>query len=136
MHRCIHAGLLKEKRLSLDELLEKLWSCAPDTGAVVIYIGRVKGPNRTLILQADDPKAAEEELHRIAEEAANKPSIHGAAVYTRLGRLKPGEPVAYIAVAAENRRAAIQTLLELVNAYKATKHIKHIDIHEDETYTR
>ena len=130
MERCIEAKLLEpEESITVDEIVERLWNCSTDVGAVLVYIGRVKGENVKLILAVKDPSRALEEMYSILEDAARRyTGLRGAVMYTYVGERLPAEPVAYIAVAAVDRFTALKSLEELVNAYKNLRSVEHREV--------
>ncbi len=130
MERCIEARLLERgERVTVDEMVEKLWNCGDDVGAVLVYIGRVKGRDVRLVLDVEDVSKALDELRSILENVASRHSrLRGAILYTYTGERRPAEPVAYIAVAAVDRFTALKSLEELVNAYKSLNTIKHKEV--------
>lgn len=130
MQRCIEARLLEPREsIEVDEITRKLWNCGVDVGAVLVYIGRVKGMDVKLVLEAPDAGEALRELEAILEGVVKRyEKLRGALLYTYVGERLPGEPVAYIAVAAVDRYTALKALEELVNAYKSTRSITHREV--------
>lgn len=79
------------------------------SGAVVTFLGRVRGP-----AEADDysltlehyPGMATNEITAILAEARTRWEIADALVIHRFGRLGPGEPIVFVATAAAHRGEA------------------------------
>ncbi len=126
--RCLHAGIIREAQ-SLDALYSTIWDCSPDIGVVAAYVGRVKGPGKALRLEIVNETLAADELKSIVEAVAEKyENIRGIILYTHVGLRREGQPIVYILVAAVDRSTAINALRELVDAYKSTKFIKHVEV--------
>ena len=127
MSKCIHVDILEPSHaIRVDDIIGQLWHCSSDIGAVVAYVGRVKGENVELVLDVIDEEKALHELREAVETLVEKyPGLRGATLYTYRGVRKPGEPVAYIAAAAVDRRTAVEALAELVDRYKATRYLRH-----------
>lgn len=76
------------------------------SGAVVTFLGRVRGPagseDYSLTLE-HYPGMAEREITAILAEARTRWQIADALVIHRFGRLVPGEPIVFVATAAAHR---------------------------------
>ena len=87
------------------------------------FIGRVRptgaaGEPLAALELEHYPGMTEAQLHALASAAASR---HGAAavlVQHRVGRVRPGEPIVLVAVAADRRGPALRCGLELLEALK------------------
>lgn len=114
--------------ISPDEVIARL--ADPANGAVVVFVGVVRNETegravRYLEYEAY-PEMAEPLLAQIGDEVrARWPSIRGAAIVHRVGRLEVGETAVVIALSAAHRqetfdalRYAIDRLKEIVPIWK------------------
>jgi len=81
-----------------------------DVGAIVTFTGICRDEGGTLeALELEHyPGMAENELTRIAEEAAAKWPIVAATVIHRFGRIQPGEDIVLVVTASPHRAAALE----------------------------
>ena len=79
-----------------------------DVGALVAFTGLCRDEGATLAaLELEHyPGMAEEEIGRIADEAARRWPLLGLTVIHRHGRITPGEPIVLVLTAASHRQAA------------------------------
>lgn len=91
-------------------------------GAVVLFLGTVReftAGRQTAALDYECyPEMAEQELHRLAEEATRRWQLVGLAIVHRLGRLDLGEASVAVAVSAAHRRAAFEAGQWLIDTLK------------------
>jgi molybdopterin synthase catalytic subunit len=122
---------ITEEALDIDALLEKITS--PDTGAVVLFTGVVRGvtdrekrTTRYLEYEAYQPMA-EEKMQQIASEIrARWPVVQGIVLVQRIGKLAPCTPTVLVGCAAAHRdegvfeaaRYGIDRLKEIVPVWK------------------
>jgi molybdopterin synthase catalytic subunit len=76
------------------------------TGAIVTFTGRVRGGAVTALALEHYPQMTERSIHRMLESAAKRWPIHAAKVVHRVGELRPGEAIVWLAVASAHRAAA------------------------------
>lgn len=81
-----------------------------DVGAIVTFTGLCRGEDgRLAALELEHyPGMAEQEIGRIADEAAGRWPLHGLTVIHRYGRLVPGENIVLVAAASSHRQAAFE----------------------------
>jgi molybdopterin synthase catalytic subunit len=90
-------------------------------GAVATFTGFVRAEDGLSALTLEHyPRMTEREITRHVDEAAKRWSILGATIIHRVGRLKPGDPIVFVAVAACHRRAAFSAC-EFLMDYLKTK---------------
>ncbi len=117
----IHVGLTPDP-IDTGALLASVQN--PQAGAVLLFTGTVRAESRSrhvrfLEYEAHDA-LAEQEMRRIAEEAAGRwPVLRVAAVH-RLGRLEIGEISVAIAVSAPHRDDAFAAGRFLIDTLKQT----------------
>lgn len=121
--------------ISLDELTRAVTS--PETGAVCIFSGAVRGETRAgdnmqsihtawLEYEAYEPMALAKMRQVVAEIRERWPLVQGVAVVQRVGRLEVSEPTVLIACAAAHRdqgcfeaaRYGIDRLKQIVPVWK------------------
>jgi len=92
-----------------------------ETGAIVTFTGIARadgGKSQVLELEAY-PGFTEGEIRRIAEEARVRFSLHDLMVIHRVGKIKPGEPIVFVATAAGHRREAFEAADFLMDYLKS-----------------
>lgn len=126
---------LAREPISLDDLTRAVTS--PETGAVCIFSGAVRGETRTgideqstrtawLEYEAYEPMALVKMRQVVAEIREKWPLVQGVAVVQRVGRLEVSEPTVLIACAAAHRdqgcfeaaRYGIDRLKQIVPVWK------------------
>ena len=92
-----------------------------DIGGLVNFIGYCRDEGGTLAaLELEHyPGMAEEELTRIAADAASRWPLLGLVVIHRYGRIKPGEQIVMVACASAHRRAAVEAADFLMDFLKS-----------------
>jgi len=89
---------------------QRLADLAANAGALVAFVGRVRGHDGPVALAAlhleHYPVVTENEIARIAHEAAERWPLLGCRVIHRVGRLEPSEPIVLVVIAALHRKAA------------------------------
>jgi molybdopterin synthase catalytic subunit/molybdopterin converting factor small subunit len=117
----ILAGILGPgEEVDLDDIVSRL--SLPGVGAVALFVGVVRSPNRgeeVEYLDYDyDPEMTPEWLERLAREEVEKKGLAGVALYHYVGRRRPGERTMIAAVAAQVREEAFEALREIVDRVK------------------
>jgi molybdopterin synthase catalytic subunit len=89
-------------------------------GAVVAFTGLCRDENgRLAALELEHyPGMAEEEIARIAEEAASRWPLAGITVIHRSGRILPGENIVLVVTASAHREAAFAAASFLMDYLK------------------
>ena len=94
----------------------------PEDGAVLLFLGTVRNHNDGREVDHLDYEAyvamAEQELARVAGEAAERWNIERFAVTHRIGRLEIGEVAVAIAVAAPHRAEAYDASRYIIEELK------------------
>ncbi len=127
------------EEVDLDRLAERLKKASPEAGALVIYVGFVKGVVDGKRVERLDYEVYEEyterRMRRIAEELAERdPRVKAVVIYHRKGSFRPGEDVVYIGVAATTRSAAFQAAREAIDRVKHETGIWKLERREDGAY--
>jgi molybdopterin synthase catalytic subunit len=102
-------------------LLSKFCAGRTDVGGVVSFTGLVRadqGEGTLLELEAY-PGFAEAEIARIAEAAKARFSLDDYLIVHRIGQIRPGEPVVFVAAAAAHRREAFEGADHLMDYLKS-----------------
>lgn len=76
------------------------------TGAVVTFVGYVRGEGITALALEHYPGMTERSITDTLRRAAKRWPVQGAQVVHRVGELAPGEPIVWLAVASAHRAAA------------------------------
>ncbi|HEX6858645.1 MAG TPA: molybdenum cofactor biosynthesis protein MoaE [Caulobacteraceae bacterium] len=92
-----------------------------ETGAVVSFTGLARAETgRSLALELEAyPGFTEQEIGRIAETARSRFGLDDFAILHRVGKMAPGEPIVFVAVAAAHRRAAFEACDFLMDYLKS-----------------
>ncbi|MBV8047057.1 MAG: molybdenum cofactor biosynthesis protein MoaE [Paludibacterium sp.] len=95
---------------------------AGDAGAVVAFVGRVRGQDGPVALASlfleHYPGVTESEIARIAREAATRWPLLACRVVHRVGHLRPGEGIVLVLMASSHRQAAFQAAEYLMDYLK------------------
>lgn len=132
---------LLDSPLDVDSVVERV--AGPDTGGIVTFVGTVRNASRGKQIRHLEyeayPEMAEQELDRIAEQAAARWPGTRVAVDHRTGRLEIGDIAVVVVAAAPHRgeafeacRFTIDTLKERVPIWKkevATDGASWVDEH-------
>ena len=103
--------------------LAELVGAANSDGAVVSFVGLVRGPTtegdqvQTLVLE-HHPRLTTRSLDEIASEAMQRFGISHVRVVHRCGALAPGEPIVFAGAASAHRRAAFDAADYLMDRLK------------------
>ncbi len=85
---------------------------AGDAGAVVSFLGRVRGEETetvvTVLYLEHYPGVTERMLGELETEARGRWAIDEPLIIHRVGDLKPGEPIVFVCVSARHRRDAFE----------------------------
>lgn len=88
-------------------------------GAIATFTGFVRAENGLSALVLEHyPAMTEREIARHIEEAHGRWPLLGVAVVHRVGRLRPGERIVFVAVAAAHRHAAFEACEFLMDYLK------------------
>lgn len=94
----------------LQSEIDSLCRNHTDIGAVVSFTGlcREDGGRLTALELEHYPGMAEEEIRRIADQAAERWPLTGLTIIHRHGRLEPGAQIVLIVAASAHRQAAFE----------------------------
>jgi molybdopterin synthase catalytic subunit len=88
-------------------------------GAVATFTGLVRNDDGVgELLLEHYPGATEAALEKLAAEAVERWGLAGAAVIHRVGAMKPGEPIVFVAACAAHRSAALEACSFLIDRLK------------------
>ncbi|MGP7796014.1 molybdenum cofactor biosynthesis protein MoaE [Sphingomonas sp. CLY1604] len=96
---------------------------ADGSGAVATFTGLVRADadaaGGVAVLELEHyPGATEAALTRVAEEAVARWSLEGATIVHRVGPMRPGERIVFVAAAAAHRAAALEACAYLIDRLK------------------
>jgi molybdopterin synthase catalytic subunit len=99
---------------------DRLTSGRTDIGALVAFTGLCRDEDGALAaLELEHyPGMAEEEIGRIAAEAARRWPLLGLTIIHRHGRVAPGEPIVLVLAASSHRQAAFEAASFLMDYLK------------------
>jgi len=107
---------------SIDEVIRKIRG--PDVGAVVTFLGTVRGESAGRVVERMEVQAYEEmatrQLERIEAEALQKFGVRRTAIIHRTGVLKVSDNVVLIAVGAAHRDEAFKACRFIIEELKKT----------------
>ena len=88
-------------------------------GGVATFTGVVRGDDGVELLELEHyPGATEAALRGLADEAMARWSLLGATVVHRIGPMRPGERIVFVAAAAPHRAAALEACSFLIDRLK------------------
>ena len=104
----------------LGEESRRLTAGRRDIGAVVAFTGWCRDEGETLAaLELEHyPGMAEEEIARIAAEAADRWPLLGVTIIHRSGKILPGEPIVLVLTASAHRQRAFEAASFLMDNLK------------------
>ena len=79
---------------------------AQSTGAVVSFVGYVRGEGIRAMALEHYPGMTESSIRDTMDSAARRWPVQAASVVHRVGELQPGDPIVWVAVASAHRAAA------------------------------
>ncbi|WP_375420804.1 molybdenum cofactor biosynthesis protein MoaE [uncultured Sphingomonas sp.] len=92
---------------------------AAGAGAVATFTGIVRGDDGVETLELEHyPGATEAALRSVAEGAVTRWSLSGATIVHRVGPMRPGERIVFVAAAAPHRGAALDACAYLIDRLK------------------
>jgi molybdopterin synthase catalytic subunit len=111
------------------------WLRSKDDGAVVLFVGNIRGHNRGSEVVQIDFEAYDEmalkELHKIADMLIQEFSLSRVWIEHRLGSVMPSETAIIAGVSAAHREKAFQALEQLMHRLKQTVPIWKKEIYTD-----
>jgi molybdopterin synthase catalytic subunit len=119
---------IQEEPLDLNCLFDNI---TPDIGGVVIFAGVVRADGMDHLLFESDTKMAEKELNFIIEEVNEKWGPIKVYVAHRYGKIKIGEVIVLISVAAGHRDAAFVAARYIIDELKVRVPIWKADVFGD-----
>ena len=88
-------------------------------GAVATFTGIVRGDDGVETLALEHyPGATEAALRAVAEGAVARWSLSGATIVHRVGPMRPGERIVFVAAVAAHRAAALEACAYLIDRLK------------------
>ena len=92
---------------------------ADGAGAVATFTGIVRGDDGVEMLELEQyPGGTEAALTALAEAAVERWALLGAIVVHRVGPMRPGERIVFVAAAAPHRQAALDACAFLIDRLK------------------
>lgn len=92
---------------------------ADGAGAVATFTGLVRADDGVDCLELEHyPGATEAALMRVAEQAVERWSLQGATIVHRVGPMRPGERIVFVAAAAPHRGDALAACAYLIDRLK------------------
>lgn len=102
--------------------VERLKRAGADVGAIVTFTGicRDEGGRLAALELEHYPGMAEEEIGRIARQAAARWPLSGLTIIHRHGMIAPGESIVLVAAASTHRQAAFEAANFLMDFLKTS----------------
>ncbi|MEO9469482.1 molybdenum cofactor biosynthesis protein MoaE [Parasphingorhabdus sp.] len=105
-------------------------------GAVSSFVGQVRGTGPLTALELEHyPAMTEQALRAIAEQAADKWSLHGILIYHRVGRLDIGAQIVLVCTGSDHRQAAIEACSYIMDQLKTVAPFWKKEIWQDGSET-
>lgn len=107
-------------RVSLEPIdLVAEMEAAEQGGALATFTGIVRADDGVGELTLEHyPGATERALQTLAEEAVARWTLAGATIVHRVGAMRPGERIVFVAAAAAHRAAALEACAFLIDRLK------------------
>ena len=125
---------LIEEKIDIGRVVEEITMESPNSNAVVIYVGYVKREVEGHVVNwlncEPHERYASKILNSIVEEEMDE-GVSCIRIYHRVGRLKPGEPITYVFVSAEDRVKAFEKAREVLERVKRESMIFKVESRED-----
>lgn len=103
----------------IDIATEMTLAERPEAGAVASFCGLVRADDGVDCLELEHyPGATEAALERIADHALTRWSLQAATIVHRVGPMRPGERIVFVAAAAPHRRDALDACAYLIDRLK------------------
>lgn len=94
---------------------------AVGAGAIATFTGVVRGDDGVERLELEHYSGmTERALERIAADAAARWSLLGATIVHRVGPMRPGERIVFVAAVAEHRGAALEACAAMIDVLKTS----------------
>jgi molybdopterin synthase catalytic subunit len=112
---------LSEERFDPGALLSDFCQGRSEVGAVASFTGiaRAEAGATTLLELEAYPGFTEAAIGRIAEQARERFGLADLLVLHRVGKITPGEPIVFVATAANHRREAFEACDYLMDYLKS-----------------
>lgn len=105
----------------IDAGAELAFAEVAGAGAVATFTGLVRGDDGVDELELEHyPGTTEAALRALAEEALDRWSLLGATIVHRVGPMRPGERIVFVATAAPHRAAALDACAFLIDRLKTS----------------
>ena len=128
------AGLI-EGEIDIGRVVKEITMENPKSNALVIYVGYVKrevgGHAVNWLSCKPHERYALKLLNNIVEEEEMDEGVSCIRIYHRIGRLRPGEPITYIFVSAEDRVKAFEKARRILERVKRESMIFKVESRDD-----
>ena len=92
---------------------------AEQGGAVATFTGLVRADDGVRELHLEHyPGATQAALEALAAHAVQRWSLHGATIVHRVGAMRPGERIVFVAASADHRASALEACAYLIDRLK------------------
>ncbi len=124
---------------SLSDLISEIKKKSDEIGAIIIFIGIVRGKSQEgeqvlrLEYEAHETLAIKV-LKNLVKEVISKHNIIDGIAEHRIGQVKVGEDIMYILVASKHRKEGFKALEELVDRIKREVPIWKKEVTEKRSY--
>jgi molybdopterin synthase catalytic subunit len=122
----------------LNALITEMRETSKEVGAVVVFVGVVRGTHKDEKVLHLEYEAHEDlapaKMKKIIDDLKAKHGIIDAVVEHRTGTVQVGEEVMYVLVASKHRQEAFQALIELVDRVKHEVPIWKKEVTEKNSY--
>lgn len=113
---------VQDHDFKLSDEIARISSCSNDAGAVVSFVGLVRGQSngeelRALILE-HYPEMTEREILKTVDSCLNRWPLKGVTVIHRFGQLKPNDQIVLVLTAAPHRQDAFDAAQYLMDYLK------------------
>ena len=112
--------LITEIPFSPEEELKRFRANVDDAGAIVTFLGVVRGEDDVSELRLDHyPDFTQAQISQIVSQARNRWALIGCRVVHRVGPMVPGDEIVWVATASRHRRDAFEAADFLMDYLKS-----------------
>ena len=104
---------------SVDEVMDRM--VKPEVGGIISYLGTVRGfseGGKVAGIEFDADEAMTGKLREVEKKALEDFDVGEVAIVHRIGRLKVGDKILLVAVAASHRQPAFAACMSIIDEIK------------------
>ncbi len=113
--------LISDRPIDPDRLAADFRKQTAGSGAIAAFVGQTRAEAGAVKALALEHYAGftEDAIAAIVDEAVSRWPLHAVSIAHRIGRMAPGDPIVFVAAAADHRRAAFEAVDFLMDYLKS-----------------